>query len=93
MNLLSFALRRPISLLTMIVAAALAGLLALDRVSRDIFPDLGVPVLCVAQPYGSMDPAQIEGFIAPCRAATAAAELGLRFGLELPGDLGVGMLR
>src|SRR5688572_2298372 len=31
--------------------------------SRDIFPDLGVPTLYVAQPYGGMDPAQMEGFI------------------------------
>src|SRR5438445_2418114 len=63
MNLVSFALRRPISLLTIVVAAALMGFLALDRMSRDIFPDLGVPVLYVAQPYGGMDPAQMEGFI------------------------------
>src|SRR6266550_2495646 len=63
MNLVSFALRRPISLLTMVIAAALLGFLALDRMSRDIFPDLGVPVLYVAQPYGGMDPAQMEGFI------------------------------
>ena len=63
MNLVSFALRRPISLLVTVVAAALAGFLALDRMSRDIFPDLGVPVLYVAQPYGGMDPAQMEGFL------------------------------
>jgi hypothetical protein len=63
MNLVSFALRRPISLLMMVVAAALAGFLAVDRMSRDIFPDLGVPVLYVTQPYGGMDPAQMEGFI------------------------------
>src|SRR6266699_1440010 len=63
MNLVSFALRRPISLLTMIVAAALLGFLELDRMSRDIFPDLGVPVLYVAQPYGGLDPQQMEGFI------------------------------
>src|SRR3981081_3627132 len=63
MNLVSFALRRPISLLMMVVAVALVGFLALDRMSRDIFPDLGVPVLYVAQPYGGMDPAQMEGFI------------------------------
>ena len=61
MNLVSFALRRPISLLIAVVAAALAGFLALDRMSRDIFPDLGVPVLYVAQPYGGLDPAQMEG--------------------------------
>src|ERR1700751_1432542 len=63
MNLVSFALRRLISLLTIVVAAALAGFLALARMPRDIFPDLGVPVLYVAQPYGGLDPAQMEGFI------------------------------
>jgi multidrug efflux pump subunit AcrB len=46
-----------------IVAAALVGFLALDSMARDIFPDLGVPVLYVAQPYGGLDPAQMEGFI------------------------------
>src|SRR6476620_5352752 len=63
MNLVSFALRRPISLLTMVIAVALVGFLAIGRLSRDIFPDLGVPVLYVAQPYGGMDPAQMEGLI------------------------------
>src|SRR5712671_5695679 len=63
MNLVSFALRRPISLLTMVITVALVGFLAVDRMSRDIFPDLGVPVIYVAQPYGGLDPAQMEGFI------------------------------
>ncbi len=63
MNLVSLALRRPISLLVAVVAVALLGFLALDRMARDIFPDLGVPVLYVAQPYGGLDPAQMEGFI------------------------------
>src|SRR5437763_8569127 len=63
MNLVSFALRRPISLLTIVIAVALVGFLAVDRMSRDIFPDLGVPTLYVAQPYGGMDPAQMEGYL------------------------------
>src|SRR6476620_4285529 len=63
MNLVSFALRRPISLLTMVIATALLGFLALDRMSRDIFPDLGVPLLNIAKPYGVLDPDQMEGFI------------------------------
>jgi multidrug efflux pump subunit AcrB len=29
----------------------------------DIFPDLDLPVIYVAQPYGGMSPAQMEGFI------------------------------
>src|SRR5258708_19428100 len=63
MNLVSFALRRPISLLMAIAATVLVGLLAIDRMARDIFPDLGVPVLYVAQPYGGFGPARIEGVL------------------------------
>src|SRR5262249_48139794 len=29
----------------------------------DIFPDLNTPVIYVAQPYGGMDPQQMEGFL------------------------------
>jgi len=63
MNLVPFALRRPFSILVFLVATALTGLLAIDRMPRDIFPDLGVPTIYVAQPYGGLDPAQMEGFI------------------------------
>ena len=30
---------------------------------RDIFPPLGVPTIYVAQPFGGMDPAQMEGYL------------------------------
>src|SRR5438552_7852806 len=63
MNLVSFALRRPVSIIVAVLAAVLVGVLALARMPRDIFPDLGVPVLYVAQPYGGMDPAQMEGYL------------------------------
>jgi multidrug efflux pump subunit AcrB len=63
MNLVSFALRRPITVLVLVIGVVLAGLLAISRMSRDVFPDLCVPVLYVAQPYGGMDPAQLEGFL------------------------------
>ena len=63
MNLVSIALRRPITIIVLVLALMLAGMMAIGRMSRDIFPDLGVPVLYVAQPYGGMDPAQMEGFL------------------------------
>jgi len=63
MNLVSYALRRPVTIVVLIIAVALTGLFAVNRMARDIFPNLGVPVLYVAQPYGGMDPAQMEGFI------------------------------
>ena len=61
--MVSFALRRPISVLVLVLATILVGIMAIQRMPRDIFPDLGVPVLYVAQPYGGMDPAQMEGFL------------------------------
>ena len=63
MNLVSFALRRPITILVLAIAVMMTSLLAIERMPRDVFPNLGVPVLYVAQPYGGMDPAQMEGFI------------------------------
>src|SRR5437762_6398670 len=63
MNLVTFALRHPVTLVVLVIAAVLGGLLAAARMPRHIFPDLGVPTLYVAQPYGGMDRAQMEGFI------------------------------
>src|SRR5687767_3515282 len=64
MWLIRAALRRPVTILIVIVGVALMSLLAVQRMKVDIFPDLGTPVIYVAQPYGGMDPAQMEGFIA-----------------------------
>jgi len=63
MNLVTFALRRPVTIVVLILAVVLAGVLAAFRMPRDVFPDLGVPTLYVAQPYGGIDPHQMEGFI------------------------------
>jgi len=63
MWLIRAALRRPISVLVAVVAVALTSLLAVNRMRADIFPDLDLPVIYVAQPFGGMSPAQMEGFI------------------------------
>ncbi len=63
MNFLQAALRRPFTVVVLAVAVALAAGLAIQRMSRDIFPPLGVPTIYVAQPYGGMDPAQMEGYL------------------------------
>ena len=60
MNLVSSALRRPITVLVAIVAIVLGAVLALRQMPRDILPDLGIPIIYVAQPYGGMDPSQME---------------------------------
>ncbi len=63
MWLIRAALRRPITVLVAIIAVALAAAFAVNRMRADIFPDLDLPVIYVAQPYGGMSPAQMEGFI------------------------------
>ena len=63
MNLVQFALRRPLTVVVLIVSLLLGSAAAVLRMPRDIFPTLGVPTIYVAQPYGGMDPAQMEGFL------------------------------
>src|SRR5207249_9918657 len=46
-----------------IIAVALGAMLALQRMPVDNFPDLGGPIIYVAQPYGGMDPGQMAGFL------------------------------
>jgi multidrug efflux pump subunit AcrB len=64
MWLIRAALRRPISVIVIVAALALSSILALSRTRIDIFPELDLPVIYVAQPYGGMSPQQMEGFLA-----------------------------
>jgi len=88
MNPIVFAMRRPLTVMVLVVAVALASLVSVTRMSIDffpnlnlppwlerivtglpfrmsidIFPNLNLPVVYVAQPYGGMDPAQMEGLL------------------------------
>ena len=63
MWLIRMALRRPIAILVAVIAIALGSILALTRMSVDIFPNLNFPVIYVAQPYGGMSPQQMEGYL------------------------------
>ena len=49
--------------MVLVVAVALGSGLAVYRMPIDIFPNLNLPVIYVAQPYGGMDPAQMEGLL------------------------------
>jgi len=63
MNPIQFALRRPITVVALLVALAAGGILAWTRMKVDIFPSLNLPVIYVCQPYGGMDAAQMEGLL------------------------------
>ena len=63
MWLIHAALRRPITMIVAVLSIALCSVLAIVRMPVDIFPNLNLPVIYVAQPYGGMDPAQMEGYL------------------------------
>src|SRR5882724_6546189 len=63
MNLVRPSMRRPFTVLVLVAAIILGSLLALRETPRDVFPTLGIPTIYVAQPYGGMDPAQMEGYL------------------------------
>ncbi|HTJ13447.1 MAG TPA: efflux RND transporter permease subunit [Dinghuibacter sp.] len=64
MNLISSALRKPISVIVLVSALVLFGVVAVTRINIDIFPQLDIPTIYVSQPYGGMSPQQMEGFVA-----------------------------
>jgi multidrug efflux pump subunit AcrB len=63
MWLINIALRRPVTIVVVVLGVVLCSILAYERMSVDIFPNLDLPVIYVAQPYGGMNPAQMESFL------------------------------
>lgn len=63
MNLAAFAMRRPITLVMVMVALVGSGLLALSQMRVDIFPAINAPQIYVVNNFAGMDPSQMEGII------------------------------
>ena len=63
MNPILFALRRPITVMMLVLALGLGGAYSIARMQKDIFPSLNQPVIYVLHGYGGMDPKQMEGLI------------------------------
>src|SRR5207248_7527636 len=61
MGIVRGALRRPFTVLVAVLALVLSAFLALRGAPIDIFPNLGVPVLYVVQPFAGLSPSQMEG--------------------------------
>jgi multidrug efflux pump subunit AcrB len=80
MNIITAALRRPLTVMVALAAITFGFCLAVGKpvceqlgfkypeglpkgMEVDIFPSLNLPVIYVCQPYGGMDPAQMEGYL------------------------------
>src|SRR5215470_9937409 len=62
-NLPHFALRRPLTVIVAVIAVVLTSLIAWRQMPKDVLPNLNLPTIYVAQTYGGMDPAQMEGYL------------------------------
>ena len=63
MNLLRLALRKPVTIIVLVIGILFFSFLAIRSMKIDIFPVLGLPTIYVAQPYAGLSPEQVEGFV------------------------------
>ncbi len=64
MNLIHFALRKPISILVLVAGLFFFGIRAIQEIKVDILPQMNLPVIYVAHPFGGYTPDQMEAFFA-----------------------------
>ena len=64
MNLIRFALRKPITILVLAAGLLFFGIKSLNTIKIDIFPTLDMPVIYISHPFGGYTPSQMESFFA-----------------------------
>jgi len=64
MNLIRFALRKPITIMVMVAGLFFFGIKAVTSIKIDIFPQLDMPVIYISHPFTGYTPEQMEAFFA-----------------------------
>ncbi|MBS1487648.1 MAG: efflux RND transporter permease subunit [Bacteroidetes bacterium] len=62
MELIRFALRKPITILVLVAGLLFFGIKAVNSIKIDIFPSLNLPVIYLSHPFGGYAPAQMESY-------------------------------
>lgn len=62
MDIVTGALKRPISVIILVLGALIFSLTAIPKIPIDIFPKLNLPTIYVIESYGGMSAQQMEGF-------------------------------
>ncbi|MEN5435331.1 efflux RND transporter permease subunit [Sphingobacterium faecium] len=62
MNLIRFALRKPISIMVMVLGLLFFGIRAAKDIQVDILPEMNLPVVYVAHSFNGYTPQQMEGY-------------------------------
>ena len=63
MWIVSLALRRPYTFTVFAILILIAGLVAITRTPKDIFPSINIPVISVIWSYAGMSPEGMESHI------------------------------
>ncbi|RYZ61122.1 MAG: efflux RND transporter permease subunit [Chitinophagaceae bacterium] len=64
MNMIRFALRKPIAAIVVVLALGYFSFLTVRKINVDIFPKIESPAIYIAMPYGGLTPAYMDGFMA-----------------------------
>ncbi|MFZ4860943.1 efflux RND transporter permease subunit [Sphingobacterium sp. Mn56C] len=64
MNLIRFALRKPITIMVLVVGMFIFGIGAIKSIKVDILPKMNLPVIYIAHPFGGYTPSQMESYFA-----------------------------
>jgi multidrug efflux pump subunit AcrB len=64
MNIIRFALRKPIAVIVVILAIGYFSFIVVKKINVDIFPKIESPAIYIAMPYGGLTPAYMDGFMA-----------------------------
>ncbi|OXA98793.1 acriflavin resistance protein [Flavobacterium oncorhynchi] len=62
MNLIRFALRKPISIMVIVLGLLFFGIKAAKEIKVDILPDMNLPVVYIAHSFNGYTPQQMEGY-------------------------------
>lgn len=62
MNLIRFALRKPISIMVFVAGMLFFGISAMTSIKVDILPQMNLPVIYIAHPFGGYTPDQMEAY-------------------------------
>jgi len=63
MNLIRFALRKPIAVMVVFLSVIVLSLTAIKKIKVDIFPEVELPSMYIAMPYGGLSPQYMDGFM------------------------------
>lgn len=63
-QIIKSALRKPISVIVLVLGILFFSILSIFRIPVDIFPNLDLPTIYIVQPYGGMAPEEMDAFIA-----------------------------